>query len=305
MDDFTEYFQTLWKDILNLSVKDFKITQYQIQLIIVSNLIWWLLYGFIHFFIPITHKTKKEVNDTKTRIVSIIHATYATILAFIDFFYNQTSQCGQYNNDLQNFILCTSLGYFLYDTIACILLDVSDIEMVIHHLSVMLGYYSGISFNHSAAEMLRGLLVADVSNPIMHMRMIVRNYGMKHTKLYLNMDIVYMFIYIIARSIFGAMSCYFTVFCKGNLFIVKIAGFSVWAQSVLFMRRMLDNLRHRYLDYLERREKGIEYHWFEFNKKIEELDYYKRSIKKHKEKYVPNVLNEDKLFIFLKCLLKI
>ncbi len=287
MDDFIEYFKTLWADILNLNLKDFQISQYQIKLILYSNIIWWIIYGFIHFFIHINHKTKKEIYDTKTRIVSIIHALFITILSFIDFFSYQTSKCGQSNNNLQNFILCTSLGYFLYDTIACVLLDVSDIEMVFHHCSVMFGYYSGISFNHSAAEMIRGLLVADVSNPMMHSRQIIRNYGLKHTKIYFYMDVIYMFIYIIARSIFGAIACYFTVFCKSNLFIVKIAGFSVWAQSVLFMKRMLKNLLHRYREYSERKEKNIDYFWFYHNKKVEELEYYKKAMRKNKENYVP------------------
>jgi len=159
--------------------------------------------------------------------------------------------------------------------------------MVLHHVSVMLGYYSGISFNHSASEMLRGLLVADVSNPIMHTRLIVRNFGLKHTKLYLYMDVVYMIIYVVARSAFGAMATYWTVFCKGNLFIVKISAFIVWGQSVLFMKRMLQNLFHRYLDYCERKAKGVDYFWFEFNKKVEELEYYKKSLRKRKDKYVP------------------
>lgn len=287
MEHFTDYFKLLSNNILSLSPKDFQIDSYHARIILISHLIWWLIYGFIHFFINIHHKTQKDVIDSKTRIVSIIHALYASLLSFYDFFYFQITECGQNNNDLQNFILCTSLSYFAYDTIICIILGISDNEMLYHHLSVIFGYYSGLSFNHSASEMLRGLLVADISNPIMHLRIIIRNFGLKNTKLYFLCDVIYMIIYILARSIWGFMATYFTMFCKSNLLIVKLSAFFVWSQSLFFMRVMIPNLYYRYKDYLERKKKNVELYWFEHNKKIEELDYYKQSLKKIKEKYIP------------------
>lgn len=287
MENIIVYVQTLWNNIINLQVSDFLISSNQVKTILLAHICWWAIYGFIHFFIDVKHKTKKQTVDTKTRIVSIIHAIYASLLSFYDFVYYQSDKCGQNNNDLQNFILCTSLAYFAYDTICCILLDVSDTEMVVHHICVMLGYYTGISFNHSASEMLRALLLADLSNPIMHTRLIVRNYGLKHTKLYLYMDLIYMFIYILARTILGFMTTYFTVFCMNNLFIVKVSGLGVWLQSVIFIRRMIAHLYMRYFEMMERKRKNIYYFWFEVNKKIEELDYYKIAATKHKDKYVP------------------
>ena len=182
MEHFIDYFKLLSNNIVNLSLKDFQIDSYNMNIILISHLIWWCLYGCIHFFININHKTYKDIIDSKTRIVSIIHAIYASLLSFYDFLYFQKSVCGQYNNDLQNFILCTSISYFAYDTIICIILGISDNEMLYHHLSVIFGYYSGLSFNHSASEMLRGLLVADISNPIMHLRIIIRSN--KNLKLY-------------------------------------------------------------------------------------------------------------------------
>lgn len=287
ISDFQDYLNIFINNTTNLKISDFKISNSQLNLIIISHLAWWALYLFIHFFINIKHKSPKETYDSKTRIVSIIHATYASLLGFADFFLYQTSICGQYNNELQNFIITTSMSYFIYDTIICLILNVSDVEMVFHHTFVTIAYYCGICFNHSAAEMLRGLLVADVSNPIMHLRLIIRNYGLKHTKLYLYCDLIYMVIYVVARSFFGFMACSWTVFCKGNLFIVKISAMFVWGQSVIFIRRMFKNFVNRYKDYLERRSKNIEYYWFEFNKKVEDLDYYKKSLKKNKEAYIP------------------
>jgi hypothetical protein len=285
--DILDYSSILLENVKNIKISDFKLSTSQIQLLLISHICWWVIYGFTHFFIKIGHKTKKETYDSKTRIVSIIHAIYASTLGFIDFFFYQNYICGENNNELQNFVITTSMSYFIYDTINCIILNVSDIEMVFHHTFVSIAYFCGICYNNSAAEMLMGLLVADVSNPIMHLRQIFRNYGLKHTKAYLYLDLIYMFVYVIARSVFGVMACSFTVFCKRNLFIVKISALFVWGQSLLFIKRMIKNFKNRYSDYCERKEKNIYYFWLDFNKKVEDLDYYKKSIKKIKEEYIP------------------
>lgn len=281
-----EYLGYVASNIKGLSFTDLLITQEYFIILMISVLCWWSMYGIIHFFVNIQHKTQKEIYDTKSRIISIVHASLLFLFAVIDILFFQANKCGQQNSRNQNLVLIISAGYFIYDLFNCILLGVSDKEMELHHSFVILGLYMGVAFDNSANEMLRAILVAEVTNPIMHIRMILRNYELKNSFIYLVLEIVYIIIYIIARMVYGTRVVFFTVFCWDNLLLVKVAGSGVWIQSVIFAKRMVRILRHRYKEYRERKKKNVELYWFSNNKKIEEMDYYINSLRKKKE-YIP------------------
>jgi hypothetical protein len=268
-----------------ISLSSILIDREYIQIITISNILWWLCYFIVEKLWKIEGKSK-DIHDTKTRVISIIHASLMFWVSVYDVLYFQSDKCGDNNSYFQNFFMSASLAYFLYDLINCIRLDVSCNEMVIHHLFCMIGYYSGILYNNSANEMLRALVVAEISNPVMHIRMILKNFGLKNSKLYLVLELIYMVIYIFARMVYGTMVCYFTVFCWSNLWLVKIAGSIVWIQSVLFSKRMIKIFYHRYNEYKERKAKKIELFWCSINKQVEETDYYKKE-KAKKKAYVP------------------
>ena len=251
------------------------------------SLIFWIAtYLFIHFFIPLSFEKKKDLYDTKTRIVSIIHATVMFWFALYDVVYNQREVCGDTNSDFQNKFFLFSCAYFVYDMITCIILDCSDKEMVFHHFMCILGYNASLGYNNSANEIVRALLVTEVTCPIMHLRMILKNYNLKHTKLHLLFDYIYIFTYILARIVYGSSNIIFTLFCWDNLFIVKFSGAFIWGQSFVFSFRMIRILIHKLREQKERNEKNISLFWITHNKKIDETEYYKRSLKKHAA-YIP------------------
>jgi len=278
-------FEYLTNSINHFDYKLFLLKQEYLNFVILAHLGWWLIYGVIHFFTHPKLKSEKLILDTKNRYVSIIHALVIFGLSIIDTIYYQKDQCGQTNTDFQNYILLTTFSYFLYDMIACIILNISDKEMVLHHLSCIIGSYVGVSYNNSANEMIRALVVTEISCPIMHIRMILKNYDLKHTMIHLVLDYSYMIIYLIARMGYGTKVIYFTVFCPDNLLIVRITGGFLWIQSVIFSKRMISLLKHKYKEGKERKQKSVALYWFSVNKKIEELDYYKRSLKR--AAYVP------------------
>jgi hypothetical protein len=116
--------------------------------------------------------------------------------------------------------------------------------------------------------------------------MILKNFKLKHTRLHLTLDYAYMIVYLIARMGFGSHNIIFTVFCRNNLFLVKIAGAFLFLQSLIFSKRMIKILRNKRAESRERKLKGVQLFWFSHNKKIEDLDYYKQSMKKHAS-YIP------------------
>ena len=90
--------------------------------------------------------------------------------------------------------------------------------------------------------------------------------------------------YIFSRLGYGSFVIFFTVFCNGNLIIVKISGAFVWLQSVYFAFRMIKIFKFRKKEYKERKVKGIQMWWFDHNKKIDEMEIYKKKCSKI---YVP------------------
>jgi len=250
------------------------------QYILISQIGWWLTYAYFHFFIHPKLKSQKLINDTKNRYVSIIHAVLIFSLSITDLLCYQKDECGQTNTNFQNYILLTTCSYFFYDLIACDLLKISDTEMVLHHLSCIIGSYLSVSYNSTASEIIRALVVTEISCPVMHLRMILKNYDLKHTYSHLILDYVYMVIYLCARMIYGTKVIYFTVFCYDNLLIVKITGGFLWIQSAVFSKRIVSILIQKYSEHNERKQKQIPLYWFSFNKKIEDLEYYKASLKR-------------------------
>ena len=160
-------------------------TQDTLLNIAVSTAAWTLLYNLI-LLVPIPTSQfvkdkkgkeiplpKKEILDVQNRAVSFIHGSLSAILCFISINYEQVPY-GSPNTSFQNLALTLSLGYFLYDTLAMTYYKLLDAPMLFHHTIVCLGMYLGLCFNASAAEILSGLFISEVSNPVMHFRLIIR-----------------------------------------------------------------------------------------------------------------------------------
>ena len=246
-------------------------------------------FGWIFFYklidsLPIRNASTKLTLDTKNRIVSIVHAVIMLVLSIYDYSFNQEEKCGAKNSNFQNKMLLFSCSYFSYDLFACLYLNISDMPMFIHHSLVIVAEYSGIIFDSSANEMIRAMIVAEVSNPAMHIRTIISNYGLKHSKLFLLFEIYYFISYSFARLVFGINVCLFTVFCWENLFLVKFSGFLVWAQSLKYCYNMIGITKKRMKELRERNSKQAPLYWLSFNEKLNELDYIN---KEKTEKYLP------------------
>lgn len=153
--------------------------------IIGSTVFWTVLYNIL-MQIPLPkYKYSKDKNgklveiplsevlDIQNRMVSFIHGSVCWALSFVDVtFYN--FPYGSPNSTLQSFTLTLSLGYFMYDTIAMTYYKLLDSPMLFHHSIVCLGIYLSLWFDASGAEILAGLFISEISNPVMHFRLIIR-----------------------------------------------------------------------------------------------------------------------------------
>ena len=85
------------------------------------------------------HLTKKKEHDTKNRMVAILHGLYGLIMSGYHLL-NERPSYIEKSTDLQHFIVLTSMGYFIYDFLACEFLGISDIGLVVHHSLAIAGY---------------------------------------------------------------------------------------------------------------------------------------------------------------------
>lgn len=278
-----EYFSKLSGNIVNFQLENILLPKESFIMFLSFLCCWILFYCFIHV-LPIKNSTNKTTLDTKNRIVSIVHATLMFVLCIYDYLYNQTNECGLENTEFQNKLLLISCSYFTYDLIACLYFNISDSAMFFHHSIVIVSEYSGILYSSSATTMIRAMISAEISNPVMHLRSITGNYGLKHTKLYLVFEIYYFLSYTLARLIFGTYTSIYSILCPSDLIIVKISGACIILQSIKYATNMYNITFKRLRELKTRKQAGVELLWFKYNPKLTSLDYVKNE---KGEKYVP------------------
>jgi hypothetical protein len=84
-----------------------------------------------------------------------------------------------------------SCGYFLYDFVAMAYFKMLDSGMTIHHFICVTGMYLCLLQGISANYLIAGVYISEVSNPVMHARMVVKHLGMRYTKTYELLEVSY------------------------------------------------------------------------------------------------------------------
>jgi hypothetical protein len=137
------------------------------------------------------HLPRLDWLDLRNRIVSFVHGTAVLFLSGYNTLFNH-SQCGEKNSQFEMFILQFSNGYFAYDLLAMAYLGILDRSMTIHHLICIGGLSGGLFTGYSADILIGTLFLTEISNPAMHVRVILRLIGLRYTKAYETAEITYM-----------------------------------------------------------------------------------------------------------------
>ena len=84
---------------------------------------------------------------------------------------------------------------------------------------------------HDAVHVVAGLFVAEVSNPAMHVRVMLRNLGKRYTKAYEVAEYTYFVMFFFGRVLMGHPVVWNTVTCGSMNVLAKIVSLGVLAQS--------------------------------------------------------------------------
>lgn len=193
-------------------------------MIIFSFVAWnllWIVLVYLPFPLPTTKTlTDFELLDSKNRIISIVHGLILVTFSCYHY-YMMPGSCGELNSQYEKNLLYTAVGYFLYDFTAMAYYGLLDKTMTIHHWICIIGMSLPLTYNMSANYVVMGMFVAETSNPFMHARCIIRNYGLRYTKIYEFMEISFMLFYIYCRIFLGIGLTFNNCLCQYNSIIVR------------------------------------------------------------------------------------
>lgn len=152
---------------------------------ILVSFVFWNVINLIVFALPLPDKNLKRADylDMRNRITSFFHGSVTMVLSGYHMYFVH-SECGQSNSGFEEFILINSTGYFLYDFFAMAYLRILDFDMTIHHMMCVMGMYSCLLLGDTGFSPISGLFVTEISNPIMHVRMVIKHLGKRYTKAY-------------------------------------------------------------------------------------------------------------------------
>merc|ERR1719263_1804788 len=212
-----------------------------------SFLFWTAVYNVI-LLLPMPFKpAHKELNrldylDVKNRYVSFLHGL--TLLFGSTYtYYFMPGSCGDPNTDYDKNLIYTAVGYFLYDFFAMAYYGLLDKTMTIHHWVCIIGMSQPLTTDMSANFVVMGMFVAECSNPAMHLRNIIKHYGLRYTKAYESMEISFLLLYIFGRYINGTSLVWLTCRCPSNPFMAKVSAVALLLQSLAFGTQMFSILR--------------------------------------------------------------
>lgn len=235
---------------------------------IATSFVFWTTLYIIVEQLPLPFVPKgavvshSQALDVKNRIVSIVHGLAIAICSAPEFYFHPGS-CGDPNTTYQKRVIYTAVGYFLYDFSAMAYYGLLDTAMSFHHWICIIGMSLPLTYGMSANYIVEGAFVAEASNTFMHVRIILRHYGLRYTRAYETMEILFMIIYIFGRLIMGAYTSWSTTFCEHNAVVIKLAAVGLLVQSILFIQQMLGILRKRFKEISDRKKLRIKIRWLQ------------------------------------------
>ena len=160
---------------------------------VLASFIVWNILNLIVMNLRINdkHLVRNDMLDMRNRIVSFVHGLLIMLMSGYNTYFAH-SQCGEGNNTYEELIMAIGCGYFLYDLTAMAFLGLLDSQMLIHHCICITGLGFGL-FTGNAADILVGCtFITEISNPAMHIRVVLKHMGLRYTKAYETSELTYM-----------------------------------------------------------------------------------------------------------------
>ena len=214
---------------------------YGLTLDMTAAFVFWSLIQVYFAYYPDLKSYKMPSNteyDFRNRCVSFIHGLVALALSTYQVLFIPRV-CGEPTSPFVYWTLVNSGGYFLYDILGMWAFGLLEKDMLLHHCMCAGGIVGMLLSGTDASCVVVGLFLAEVSNPPMHMRMMLRNLGYRYTMAYEYAEYCYFVVFFMGRLVWGQPIVYGIVMqCDSIHWIGKLVALGVQLQSYQFLYRM-------------------------------------------------------------------
>nr|XP_020649953.1 transmembrane protein 136-like [Pogona vitticeps] len=197
-----------------------------------SLLVWVSLYtGF-------WCRNKHRTPEWSCRLVTLVHGLIVTFLsgyiALIDGPWPLT-HAGSPNTALQVFLMCLTLGYFIFDLGWCIYFSSEDELMLSHHMLSIWGMVIVLAHGESATEINAVLFVSEITNPLLQVRWFLRSMGHYYNVIGEVVDGLFVTLFLGFRIIGGAWIVRAVLTSPKTILILKAGVMAMYLVSFLFL----------------------------------------------------------------------
>jgi hypothetical protein len=189
--------------------------------------------------------------DGANRVVSLVHSIVGIILPIKAVnFARLRADIGSPTTEMQMTALTTSLGYFAYDTLCCLAIELRegqvDVATFLHHVATLAGLGVGVFQRVSGQELLLCLLLMEISNPFMHLRFLLREAGWGHGAYADVNDLIFVCTFLLGRNVLGIPVVYYTMISSRTPWLVKAGGLGILVVSWFWAGKLLKMARRKF-----------------------------------------------------------
>ncbi|KQK03748.1 transmembrane protein 136 [Brachypodium distachyon] len=197
-------------------------------------------------FLALRALLPKRSYDFCNRAVSTMHAVAGVGLGCLSVqdWASPVSPVASPSSPRQMRALAVTLSYMIYDAACCHLSGDARLDNALHHLISIVGLAAGLLYRRCGTELVACLLVTEISGPLLHLREMLKELGIKDTDLNLLVDILFAVTFSVARMVGGTYVTYRTV-TADNPILIKTMATSLLLVSAYWFLRILRMVRHK------------------------------------------------------------
>ena len=212
-------------------------------------------------------------------MVSIVHGVLVMVFSLRELIRMGFQPCESQTTPPTYHVLIFSSSYFTYDLLAMLYFGLIDLDMTIHHISVSAGQLSNAFYGTASHQWLYGMLAGEISNPQMHLRVLLKHMGYRYARSYEVAELLYFGTYIVGRMVGMQVLWVYVATCASQNIITKAVITVAMLQSYQNVFRMVPIIKRRLKEMDERNVKKFTFDWFTPipQKYLEQCDFYKAS----------------------------
>ena len=126
-------------------------------------------------------------------------------------------------------ILVITCGYFSYDFLSMAWFGLLDFDMTVHHVLCITGMIVTLVLGEGLNYVVMGTFLAEVSNPAMHGRIMLKFLGLRYSRSYDVTEFFYFVSFFVGRFVIGIPVTYMTVSCTKMNMLARIMFLGIFA----------------------------------------------------------------------------